>query len=107
MRDDVSADGAVLIVDMLPARDALESKDPEATVVYQTRRRVAETTAALGIPTLDPWNVFASAVARDGGKKYFLFERDIHFTPEGHRLIADWLQRELPPVSDHAGERQG
>ena len=107
MRDDVSADGAVLVVDMLPARDALESKDPDGTVVYQTRRRVAEITAALGIPTLDAWDLFAGAVARDGARKYFLPERDIHFTADGHRLVADWLQRTLPPVPDPAGGGHG
>ena len=47
-----------------------------------------------GIRTVDAWDVLADAVRGEGGSRYYL-EGDIHFTPEGHRLVADWLDEEL------------
>jgi len=48
---------------------------------------------------VDAWDVLAEAVRRDGARRYFIGEHDIHFTPEGHRLLAEWLDRQLPPVA--------
>lgn len=95
MRDDLP-DGAVLVVDVLPTRQALEAADPTTTASYRAGRRIAALTAALGIRTVDTWSVLSDAVRRDGAERYFRQGNDIHFTPEGHRLIADWLETVLP-----------
>ena len=87
---------ADLVVDLLPVRSALEAADPTASPAYRAGRRIAKITEELGIRTLDSWDLFAKAVARDGSLRYFRDEHDIHFTPEGHRLLADWLEKELP-----------
>jgi hypothetical protein len=98
MRDELRARDIELIVDLLPNRGALESADPPATSSYRTRRRAKEITSRLGIRTLDAWDLFAEALQRNGSRRYFRDEHDIHFTPEGHRLLADWLAAQLPPV---------
>ena len=98
MRDELAARGVEFIVDLLPNRSALEvaASDPASD---ETRRRAAAIAAQLGIRTVDAWDVLAEAVRRDGARRYFIGEHDIHFTPEGHRLLAEWLDRQLPPVA--------
>src|SRR5262249_13817819 len=100
MRDELRARGVAFIVNLLPERFALESIDPTSSS-YRTLLRMRTVTANLGIQTLDAWDLFAQAVKRDGARRYFREERDIHFTPDGHRLLADWLAAQLPPVSPH------
>jgi lysophospholipase L1-like esterase len=87
-----------LIVNLLPSRQALEAPNPKSAPSYRASRRVATIAEELGIRTLDAWSVFATAVHRDGVGRYFR-EHDIHFTPEGHRLLATWLETQLvaPP----------
>lgn len=84
-----------LVVHLLPARRALEAADPTIVAADRARRRAARIAADLGIRTLDACDVLAAAVKRDGTRRYFRDAHDIHFSAEGHRLIADWLEREL------------
>jgi lysophospholipase L1-like esterase len=83
-----------LIVNLLPTRQALETADPTASAAYRAGQRAATVTKQLGIRTLDAWDVLADAVKRDGSPRYFR-EHDIHFTPEGHQLLANWLETQL------------
>lgn len=46
---------------------------------------------------LDPREMLEAAVRRDGAARYYLAPPDIHFTPEGHRVVAAWLAAELLP----------
>lgn len=98
MRDQLRARGSELAVTLLPTRTALQARDPSEVPTYRAERRAGALAAELGIRTLDAWNVFAAAVQHDGAARYFLGEHDIHFSPAGHRLVADWLARELGPV---------
>jgi lysophospholipase L1-like esterase len=84
-----------LIVNLLPNRQALEMTDPKSSPSYRAAERIAEITARFDIRTIDAWDVLATAVKRDGARRYFR-DQDIHFTPEGHRLLADWLEAQLP-----------
>lgn len=94
LRDDLAGKTQLVVV-LLPARRALEAADPNGSASYIAGKRIEKITTALGIRTLDPWNVFVEAVKKDGSRKYFLDENNIHFTPEGNRLLADWLEKEL------------
>jgi hypothetical protein len=94
LRDDL-AGKAELIVNLLPTRQALEAADPATSPAYRAGRRAATIVRGLGIRTLDAWDVFAKAVRRDGSRRYFRGEQDIHLTPEGHRLLAYWLEAAL------------
>ncbi len=94
MRDELPPN-VELIVNLLPSRQALEAADPKAAPSYRAGRRVAMIAEELGIRTLDAWSLFATAVRRDGIRRYFRDEHDIHFTAEGHKLLADWLEKEL------------
>jgi hypothetical protein len=95
MRADLAGRGIDFVVTLLPIRRALESADP-SDPGERARRRIAAVTSGLGIPTLDSWDLFAAAVRRDGSSRYFVGDRDIHFTPQGHRLLAEWLATRLP-----------
>ncbi len=77
--------------------DGHHSTIPPEAPSYRSGRRIAAIAADLGIRTLDPWDVLRPAVQRDGSSRYFLGDSDIHFKPEGHRLMADWLAEHLPP----------
>jgi hypothetical protein len=54
-------------------------------------------TKALGITALDPWALFTDFIQRHGIRRMFLdlYPGDIHFSPEGHRLLASWLHERL------------
>jgi lysophospholipase L1-like esterase len=99
MRDELRRRGIPFVVDILPSRWALDSTIPAEAPSYRSGRRIAAIAADLGIRTLDPWDVLRAAVQRDGSSRYFLGDSDIHFTPEGHRLMANWLAEHLPPPS--------
>ncbi|MEO8603637.1 MAG: hypothetical protein ABI629_13775 [bacterium] len=94
MRDTLAARGIPFVVTLLPNRQALERPDGDLPGA-QAGRRIAAITAQLGIPTLDAWNLFADAVRRDGTGRYFLGAQDVHFSADGHRLVADWLAPQL------------
>jgi hypothetical protein len=98
LRDELPAN-VDLIVDLLPNRQALEAADPTDLPSYRAGQRVAQITAKLGIRTLDAWDLLANAVKRDGSHRYFRDQNDIHFTPEGHRLVTDWLEMQLPSAT--------
>src|SRR5262245_19680954 len=71
----------------------------EGTTSLPSRRQACVSSpvpSGLAIPTLDSSELFAAAVRRDGSSRYFLGDRDIHFTPEGHRLLGEWLATRLP-----------
>jgi lysophospholipase L1-like esterase len=95
MRDRLRARRIAFVVTLLPTRSALQTRDPSEVPTYRAERRLAALTAELGIRTLDAWDALAAPVQRDGGARYFLGEHDIHLSPAGHRLVADWLAREL------------
>jgi lysophospholipase L1-like esterase len=86
---------AELILNLLPDRHALEADNPAVTTAYRAGRRVVTIAEKIGIRTIDAWDVFAAAVKRDGAARYFRDENDIHLTPAGHRLLADWLEKQL------------
>jgi hypothetical protein len=82
---------------VLPHRDALE-KDGSNHPARRIRQGVVERTARLHVSLLDSWDVFGKAVDQDGTDRYFLRiggRKDIHFSPEGHRLLAGWLAERL------------
>lgn len=95
MRDQLRARGSDLMVNLLPDRRAIQSEQPLSSPSYKTRERIGALTAELGIRTLDAWDLFEEAIKRDGDERYF-FPGDIHFSPEGHRLLASWLAERLP-----------
>jgi len=97
MRDALAARGTAFAITLLPVRQALEAPGSPEPPAQQTRRRMHALTAQLGIRTLDAWDLFAAAVQRDGAARYFR-PQDIHFTAQGHRLVADWLATQLPPT---------
>jgi len=103
MRDDLRAQDIPLVVSLLPNRSALDARGPSLMASDRARRRIAAVTAQLGIQTLDAWDLFVDAVQRDGSAPYFRDPHDIHFTPEGHRLLADWLATQLPPLPQLGG----
>lgn len=99
-RDDAAALGVPFTLVLLPHRDGLERPDFASRPPHRTRTRVTAIASRLGIRVLDAWEPFAAAVARDGAARWFLVKNgrpDIHFTSEGHRLLADWLVARLPP----------
>jgi hypothetical protein len=98
MRDELKDRDIVFVADLLPTRQELDAADPATVRSHRVRERIAAIVARLGIRLVDPWEVLAAAVKRDGASKYFRGEHDIHLTPEGHRLLADWLATRLPPV---------
>lgn len=95
MRDQLAARDIGFVVDLIPNRAALEvaagGGAPPAA-----RSRAAAIAASLGVATIDPWDLLTEAVRRGGSRRYFLGEHDVHFTLEGHRLMADWLDSQLP-----------
>jgi lysophospholipase L1-like esterase len=100
-RDDLAARRIPLVVDVLPLRDALEARDPSSTEAYATRTRMVEVARSLGIPVLDPWDALEDAVKREGSDRWFstAMPHDLHFGPEGHALLARWLDERLPAAS--------
>mgnify|MGYP000213890395 CR=1 FL=1 len=49
-----------------------------------------------GSPAND-WFAAEAAVKAEGADRYYLPPPDIHFTGEGHRLVAEWLSGKLTP----------
>ncbi|MFO0755077.1 MAG: hypothetical protein U0359_01190 [Byssovorax sp.] len=97
MKRDLAAQGVPLAVAYLPARAALESGAPRETGDYRLRGDVGAVAASLDLPFLDPWDELESAVKREGIARIYLPPPDIHFTPEGHRIMAAWLRPRLGP----------
>ncbi len=86
-----------LSVVYLPARAALESAAPRETGDHRLRGEIGNLARELNIPFLDPWELLEGQVSRDGADRWYLPPPDIHFTREGHRLLATWLAERLAP----------
>jgi lysophospholipase L1-like esterase len=95
LRDEAARRHVRLTVVYLPARAALESAAPEASADHALKERVMALCRDLHVGTLDPWDMLADAVRRDGAGRVYLPPPDVHFTPEGHRLMAEWLAPRL------------
>ncbi|MEP7125115.1 MAG: SGNH/GDSL hydrolase family protein [Byssovorax sp.] len=96
MRREIAGRGVAFTLAYLPARASLEAAAPKETGDYAVRGRVADLARELGVPMLDPWEMLEAAVRRDGAARYYFAPPDIHFTPEGHRVVAAWIDHELP-----------
>jgi hypothetical protein len=96
MQREIAGRGVAFTIAYLPARASLEAAAPKETGDYAVRGRVTDLARELGVPMLDPWEMLEAAVHRDGAARYYLAPPDIHFTPEGHRVVAAWIAAELP-----------
>lgn len=100
-KDETAKAGAGFVVLVLPLRAALErAVDPSRGGANEGReagRKIRAAAEQLGIAVLDPWDVFESAVRERGSPR--LFVDVVHFSPEGHRLLADWLRDRLPTTT--------
>jgi lysophospholipase L1-like esterase len=97
MKRELDEAQVALSIVYLPARAALESAAPRETGDYRLRGDVGELARSLGAPFLDPWELLEGSVAREGADHSYLPPPDIHFTREGHRLVARWLAERLTP----------
>lgn len=97
MKRELDAQGIPLSVVYLPARAALESAAPRETGDHRLRGEVGHLARSLDTPFLDPWELLEGAVKADGADRYYLPPPDIHFTREGHRLVAEWLSNRIAP----------
>ncbi len=86
-----------LSVVYLPARAALESAAPRETGDHRLRGEIGNLAREMNTPFLDPWELLEGQVSRDGADRWYLPPPDIHFTREGHRLLATWLAERLAP----------
>jgi lysophospholipase L1-like esterase len=91
MRDELAGRGVRLTVVYLPARASLEEARPEASGDHALKERVVGLCRELGIEVLDPWDMLAEAVRKEGAGRWYLPPPDVHFTAEGHRRVAGWL----------------
>jgi hypothetical protein len=100
MRDETRKHGVPLVVVVLPYRAALVAAHPEQDDAALVRDRVLQVLAKLDIPALDAWPLLADALKRDPNQlRWFATPppNDGHFSPEGHKLMADWLEPRLAP----------
>jgi lysophospholipase L1-like esterase len=98
LRDDLARRNIPLVAVVLPIRAALEADDPSTYPGYHNSERMRQLATSLGIRTLDPWNHFLALVKRNGSSRYFLGANDIHFTAEGHVVVADWLAANVDEI---------
>jgi hypothetical protein len=56
-------------------------------------RRMLEISRRVGLPTLDPIEVFQAGVRR--GEKLRVGNNDMHLSVTGHRALAQWLHEHL------------
>jgi len=107
LRDRFAKDGIPLVLVVLPYRETLaraQGLEPAANDVWGTlengragHNRVVDTAHGLGIDVLDSWPLLAAAIERDGVDKWFArdYPGDVHFSAEGHALLAEWLAPQL------------
>ena len=90
----VTSNGGTLTVMVVPSRYKLmgDGKIPVTTDLHDT---VADWAKARGIDFLDLNTPFARASAE--GKALF-FLQDIHFTSDGHKVVADAIERHSPEL---------
>lgn len=91
LRADLDRRRVSLVALLMPARAALEAREPATLDSYRHVERLKQLTASLGIRTVDPWPHFLPLVQRDGSSRYFLGTHDIHLTREGHVEMANYL----------------
>ena len=90
-------------------RSALESAfqlDPPAVDRYWrwAGAEMHETAERAGIPVLDVWDLVEAAVRERGSARIFAEDR-VHFSAEGHIMLARWLREHLPPAEAAARAR--
>jgi hypothetical protein len=107
LRDELARKDVPFLLVVLPFRQTLEASydiapsgnDPWNGLEQgrAAHRRVVEIARRLGIDVLDAWDLFHAAIGRDGVEKWFArdYPGDAHFSPEGHRMLADWLLPQL------------
>lgn len=94
---ELAARGVPLVMVLTPNRPALSGDTnaiARATVVRERDRALCQ---SLGVPFLDSHETFTRAAAAGGVAPLFVgsLAGDVHMSVAGHRLYADWLQREL------------
>lgn len=91
---EVEESGSQLVLTAVPSRDDILRRDGLRTtgVFHDTVQAWAERHT---VPFVDLSTPFATAA--DAGAQLF-FARDIHFTAEGHRVVADAILVEYPEV---------
>lgn len=95
-RDDLGAQNIRLVVVMLPGRNELE-KGRKCVECLDREKAIL---GRLGIPVLDPWDMFLAATANSGTTRWFVNDppSDPHFNASGHALFAEWLASQLGSV---------
>jgi lysophospholipase L1-like esterase len=101
MRDDAERAGARFALVVLPLRSALLRTDTQSMRARAVRDRVVRMATGMGIVTLDAWDAFEDAARRTDEERWFASERqdDLHFSPAGHQLLAEWLAPRLDAVA--------
>ena len=97
--------GVGLLVVVLPHRLALEEGGKDR------RRRSTELVdiaKRAGLPVLDAYSPLAAGSKEHGVEDLFLAEvpGDVHFSAAGHRLLAQWLVREMKALAGAEGPRE-
>ncbi|MFH2008627.1 MAG: SGNH/GDSL hydrolase family protein [bacterium] len=82
---------------LLPYRAHLERSQTLDKVERRVRPRTREICRRLGVRTLDAWDLFLPLVRKHGSRRYFINDPpgDVHFSPEGHAVLAQWLATRL------------
>jgi len=95
-RDDLGARNVRVVVVMMPGRNLLDQGRPCTECLDQEKAILGR----LGIPVLDPWDLFLTVTARDGTDRWFVNDppSDPHLNPAGHALLAEWLLDRLDGV---------
>lgn len=113
LRDDFARDHARLLLVILPFRQTLErahgvdpsNVDPWGSLEAgrAAEQRVAAGARGLGIDVLDAWDLLDAAIARQGVPPWFAgdYPGDVHLSPAGHALLADWL---APQIAARLGD---
>lgn len=95
-RDELRAKHTAFVVVVLPAAGDMDIPDGPSDSLAKKTRAI---TQQLGIPQLDATDLLRQALAR--GETPVQDDR-VHFTEEGHALMARWLHENLPRVPESA-----
>jgi hypothetical protein len=98
VRRSLAARGVPLVVVLQPPRYALQAARPGDTWAHQVHQRMREGAAEAGVRALDAYPHFAALARRDGLRRWFVGDGDIHLTPAGHQALADWLLPQIAPL---------
>ncbi len=95
-RDELSAKHTAFVVVTLPSSGDIDVPDgPTDSLVKQARA----ITQRLGIPLLDATDVVRQSLARG---EQPVQDDLVHFTEEGHAIMARWLRENLPQIGETA-----